>query len=442
MLGLVCSACCVMAVQASEPASSDVEQSGVEQPGVDPSVIAQASAPLVLQLTVLNPRPNPAWPLLDDAKLEPLRPPPPPPPPVIIKKHLIESGDTLEKIFRQFDISYNDLHGVLQADEAYLVVDVIRPGSELIFEFSPEGAFQAMSLRPEINRLVTYRRQDDGFVYNETITPTEWKQHVVRADVKHSLYATILETGLSDRDAMEITNLLGNKVNFKRELRQGDMFDAVISDEYMGDQATGSRRLDAIKLTVRGKDHVAILFDDGNYYDDQGNSLTPALMRYPTKRRWRISSSFNPFRHHPITKRISPHNGTDFAAPIGTPVLATGDGIVTRVVKHAYAGLYVVIDNDGPFSTRFLHLSKALVKRGQRVSRGQKIALSGNSGRSTGAHLHYELHINGKPVNPMTAEIPTLVTVAKKDRDDFEQLVANYMPQLQRQAGLLDSGEG
>ena len=397
------------------------------------SQTAEANAqPLVLQLALLNPLPNPALPMLDEASLEPLRPPPPPPPPIIQKSYLIKSGDTLEQIFRQFDISYNDLHAVMQADVPYLVLDVIRPDSELTFEFSEQGDFQALSLRPQINRLVTYRRDGDEFSYNEVITPTEWKQHVVRADVKSSLYATIVNTGLSDRDAMEIANLLSSRVNFKRELRQGDMFDAVISDEYMDDKPTGGRRLDAIKLNVRGKDNVAILFEDGNYYDDEGNSLTPALMRYPTRRHWRISSPFNPFRHHPITNRISPHNGTDFAAPIGTPVLATGDGIVTRVVKHPYAGLYVVIDNDGPFSTRFLHLSKALVKRGQRVSRGQKIALSGNSGRSTGAHLHYELHINGRPVNPMTAEIPTLVTVASEDMDDFEQLVAMYMPRLER----------
>nr|WP_246624585.1 peptidoglycan DD-metalloendopeptidase family protein [Oceanobacter mangrovi] len=404
---------------------------------------AASSTPLVLVL----PQPSAQLPLLDDSALQPLRATPPPPPPPVIRHYRIQPGDTLEKIFLHFNIPLADLHDVLQADEAYLVLDVIQPDSELSFEFDPDGVvFQSLSLQPKVNQTVTYQRSEQGFVYSEVVIPTQWNQHVVRADISHSLYGTILETGLSDRDAMEITHLLGNKVNFQRDLRPGDTFDAVVSDEYMGDQATGERRLDAIKLNVRGTDYVAILFEDGNYYDEQGNSLTPALLRYPTSKHYRVSSPFDPKRFHPVTHRFAPHNGVDFATPSGTAVLATGDGVVTRVANHPYAGLYVVIDNDGPFSTRFLHLGKVLVHKGQRIKRGQKIALSGNSGRTTGPHLHYELHINNRPVNPLTAKIPTLVSVAAKDRGSFDELVGQYMPQLARQdvsdplnpPGLLD----
>ena len=362
-----------------------------------------------------------------------------PPPRTRSEHYVIQPGDTLEQIFRHYGIAMNDLHDILQTDEQYLVMDIIRPDTELTFEFNEQDEFQALSMQTSMVRTVTYRRTDKGFRFYEIVRPTQWQQYIVRADVSSSLYNTILQTGLSEREAMEITHLLGSKINFQRELRPGDTFDAIVSDEYLQERPTGERRLDAIKLNVRGRDYVAIRFADGNYYDEQANSLTPALLRYPTRYHYRVTSPFNPNRHHPVTHRYAPHNGVDLGTPSGTPVLATGDGIVTRVANHPYAGRYLVIDNDGPYSTRFLHLSKILVRKGQRVKRGQKIALSGNTGRTTGAHLHYELHINNRPVNPMTADIPTMTSVPDKQKADYQQLVDNYLPMLTRkQISLTD----
>jgi murein DD-endopeptidase len=153
-------------------------------------------------------------------------------------------------------------------------------------------------------------------------------------------------------------------------------------------------------------------------------------MRYPTERKFRLSSPFNPNRKHPVTGRVRPHNGTDFATPIGTPILATGDGVVTRVQNHPYAGLYIVIEHGQKYRTRYLHLSKSLVSKGQTVSRGQKIALSGNSGRSTGPHLHYELHISGRPVDAMRAPIPVAEAVGDKDRVAFNELRNRILAQM------------
>ena len=134
---------------------------------------------------------------------------------------------------------------------------------------------------------------------------------------------------------------------------------------------------------------------------------------------WRISSPFDPNRRHPVTGRIAPHNGTDFAAPIGTPVEATGDGVVTMIRHHPYAGNYVVIKHDSTYTTRYLHLSKILVHKGQKVSRGERIALSGMTGRVTGPHLHYELIVRGHPVNAMTAKIPMATSVPKQEMSVF-----------------------
>jgi len=147
---------------------------------------------------------------------------------------------------------------------------------------------------------------------------------------------------------------------------------------------------------------------------------------------YRISSPFNPKRVHPVTGRVGPHNGTDFATPTGTRVLTTGDGVVSRVGNHPFAGRYVEIQHGGQYKTRYLHLHRVLVRRGESVNRGQAIALSGNTGRSTGPHLHFELHIQGRPVDPMKAKIPLERSISKQDRSVF-------LTQVAKQTDLLDT---
>ena len=134
-----------------------------------------------------------------------------------------------------------------------------------------------------------------------------------------------------------------------------------------------------------------------------------------------MSSGFNPRRKHPVTGRISPHNGTDWATPTGTPIVSTGDGVVIMTRKHPYAGNYVVIEHGSRYKTRYLHLSKILVRKGQKVSRGQRIGLSGATGRVTGPHIHYELIDRGRPVNALTANIPMAQSVPKSQMVEFER---------------------
>jgi murein DD-endopeptidase len=118
--------------------------------------------------------------------------------------------------------------------------------------------------------------------------------------------------------------------------------------------------------------------------------------------------------------------------PIGTPIYATGDGEVVRVKNHPFAGKYLEIKHDGRYVTRYLHLSRITVKRGQKIKRGERIALSGNTGRSTGPHLHYELHIKGRAVNPITAKIPMAKSIPKNSFKTFQQQVAELRSLMDR----------
>lgn len=341
-------------------------------------------------------------------------------------RYTVKDGDSLETIFNQLNIPINTLYNILEADEAYLDADVLHPDQQLIFTLDKEHNLTELALVVDPKKTVIYQRSDDNnFIHDEKLTPTSWQTEVLKGTIEGSFYLSAVDAGLTDKTIMTVRKLLQSKINFRRDLRAGDEFQVVMERETIDDTPIGNNTVVAIRFNGKKVDLSAYLHTDGIYYDKNGENLTPALLRYPTEKRFRISSSFNPRRLNPVSKRISPHNGVDFATPIGTKVISTGDGVVLRVATHRYAGKYVVIKEFGAFSTRYLHLSKILVRKGQKVSRGQVIALSGNTGRSTGPHLHYELHINDKPVNPITAKIPMLKSIPKTEMAVYQKHIKN-----------------
>jgi murein DD-endopeptidase MepM/ murein hydrolase activator NlpD len=271
---------------------------------------------------------------------------------------------------------------------------------------------------------VIYRRiADDAFDYETIINDGEWRNETVNGTIEGMFYWSAQRAGLTEIETATVTEIFQEQLNFSRAIRKGDRFQIVRSVQMIDDQPTGKVRIESARIQQRRREYTAFLFSDGRYYDKQGKSLARAFTRTPLNKKYRISSSFNPRRVHPVTGRVSPHNGTDFATPTGTKVFSTGDGTVARVGNHPFAGRYVDIQHGGQYKTRYLHLHRVLVRRGETVRRGQAIALSGNTGRSTGPHLHFELHVHGRPVNPMRAKIPISRSVSKKDKPLFAKKV-------------------
>ncbi|SBS35300.1 Murein DD-endopeptidase MepM [Marinomonas spartinae] len=349
-------------------------------------------------------------------------------------EHVIKSGETLDGIFQKLGFSRQDMYAILEADEEYLVLDPLIPGDTLIFTTDKDGKLQSLSRRLDPSKSIAYVRHDGGgFTYKEYTKPINYVQEAEHGTINGSFYWSAKKLGLSDANIVIVRDLLKGRFDFRRDIRAGDAFDVVLKKGDVDGKPVGSDQLEALQITVKGHTYRAFLYSDGRFYDEHGNSLTPALLRWPTKIHYRVTSPFNPHRRHPITGRLAPHNGTDLGAPSGTKVFATGDGVVTRVAYQKYAGKYLDINNIGIYSTRFLHLSKILVKRGQHVKRGQVIALSGNTGRTTGPHLHYELHVNGKPVDPMKAKIPTLQSIPKSKMKAFKEHVKRWIAMMNQQ---------
>lgn len=364
--------------------------------------------------------------LAEDIPIEVLQEPPAPEEPDNILTYAIAQGDTLSSIFDRFDLGQQTMYQVLSADESLLALDILRPGNLLSFYLDEESrSLQEMELFIHPGNRVVYRRADNGnFEYEEIVIPGDWEQQVLAGEINGSFYLSARNAGLSERETAIVTDLFKDQLNFAREIRAGDRFQIVRSRQWVEGDLTGQSRIEGVRILRRNRLHSAFLFEDGNYYDHKGESLARAFRRHPMNGNYRVSSSFNPARRHPVTGRVAPHNGVDFAMPIGTPVLSTGDGVVTRVKNHPFAGKYVEIQHGGNYVTRYLHLDRILVRRGQSVARGERIALSGNTGRSTGPHLHFELHVKGRPVDPMRANIPMAASVPQSKRGQFDQRVA------------------
>ncbi|HAS6346768.1 peptidoglycan DD-metalloendopeptidase family protein [Vibrio sp. IRLE0018] len=337
-------------------------------------------------------------------------------------EYQIQSGDNLSTIFTQLGFGYQQMMKVMETDLDFLVLDTLRPGNTLRFWKDEEtGTLDKMELALGIADKAVFTRNDDGsFAFEQVSLPGEWRQQPLIGTIEGSFSSSAYRLGLNSIEIDQVVSLLREKINFSKDLRAGDSFEIVRRNQFIDGVESGKRQIEAIKIFNRGREITAYLHTDGQFYDAKGQSLQRAFQRYPVTTNWRLSSNFNPHRLHPVTGRVMPHNGTDFATPIGTPVMSTGDGTVILVRKnHPFAGNYVVVEHGSKYKTRYLHLSKVLVTKGQKVSRGQRIGLSGKTGRVTGPHLHYELLENNRPVDAMKANIPMASSVPKKEMAGF-----------------------
>jgi murein DD-endopeptidase len=346
----------------------------------------------------------------------------------------ITAGDTLSAIFENYEISQGVMYQILSADESLLALDVLRPGNLLTFTLDQETrTLVSMELFIHPGKRVIYKRVDDSsFDYDEITIPGEWKQELLDGDIISSFYLSARSASLTDQETGNIIDLFRDQIQFARDIRAGDRFQVIRSRQFVNGEFTGQSRIEGVRLFRGKRIYSAFLFDDGNYYDHKGESLVRAFRRYPTAGHYGVISHFNPARRHPITRRITHHNGVDFRMPTGTTVLSTGDGVVTRVHNHPFAGKYLEIQHGSHYATRYMHLSRVLVRRGQTVQRGARIALSGNTGSSTGPHLHFELHVNKRPVNPLTAKIPMASAVPNGKLAEFNQRVGDLVAMMEQ----------
>jgi len=347
----------------------------------------------------------------------------------------VQPGDTFAVMAQNhLGLGYRDVMNLLAGMPEPRLLTHWRQGNRLEYQLDEAGQLSALRLMKNARDGFLVERRDEDFEVATIERAGEATQRLFAGSISGSFARSAKATGLTSAEVSELSRVLEKKLDFRRDTRRGDRFQVLVESDLIDGESLDPRVLAVQYAGERMNLTLVRNPADNNFYTPSGESLDPAFNRYPFEGRYRLSSHFNPRRTHPVTGRISPHKGTDFAMPIGTPIQAPANGRVEKVGNHPAAGRYVVIRHDNGYKTRYLHLSKPMVRSGQRVAMGERIALSGNTGRSTGPHLHYEVLVNNSQVNAMKVSLPESQSL------QGEQLVA-----FQRQTGpmlaALQSGD-
>ncbi len=346
----------------------------------------------------------------------------------------VERGDILMKMITSQGVDRPQAHALVSAMAEVYSPRKLKPGHKFTLSLTETrpGApmnVERLSFSPAVARDVVVLRKDNGFVaaLQERPLITETVRRAGKID--SSLYVAALEAGVPQTVLGKMIDIFSFDIDFQREIQPGDSF-ALMYDEMRDDHGTlaGTGDIGVAEMTVRGKNRRYYRFKDKNgftdYYDAEGHSIRKALLRTPVDGA-RISSGFGR-RKHPILGYTKMHKGLDFAAPSGTPIYAAGDGIVEAAGWNGGYGRYVRIRHNDIYKTAYAHMRKidGRIKVGARVQQRQIIGYVGTSGRSTGAHLHYEVHKHGKQVNPRGVKLPTGKVLTVKALGRFKEAKA------------------
>ncbi|MCH8505617.1 MAG: peptidoglycan DD-metalloendopeptidase family protein [Ectothiorhodospiraceae bacterium] len=350
----------------------------------------------------------------------------------------VQSGDSLARIFGRIGLSAAELHRVINADEQAKALTRIHPGNELYFRLTPDGeGLEELRYPLSRTRALHIARDGDGFQVNIEEEVLETRRLHAVGEINRSLYLAGRQAGLSNRQIMQLMSIFEWQLDFNRDVRSGDMFSVVYEADFLNGEQVRDGRIVAAKFINRGNRHKALHYElpDGSsgYYTPDGENLRKAFIRRPVQNA-RISSGFNRNRKHPVLGVTRPHLGTDFAAPTGTPIMASGSGRVIRASRHGGYGHTVIIQHSNQYRTLYAHLSRygEGIREGARVEQGQIIGYVGRSGLATGPHLHYEFMINGAHYDPMRVNLPNGDPVPQEHLADFKASTSSLLAQLER----------
>ncbi len=347
----------------------------------------------------------------------------------ILVNYKVKKGDTYENIIENINVPITEKKKFLESVKKQKEIKYLKLNQEIFFKIDRKDNIKIIEFQIEIDkkRDVIFKRNADNANFNSKIIEKDLTKVLIFKEgiIKNSLYSTAINLGIKPNIIIEFARLYGFQVDFQRDIWKGDSFQ-IIYEQFENDDGSLVESGDIIfsNLNTQGNDLNLYKFEFGkkeiDYFDDNGKSMRKTLMKTPINGA-RLSSSFGK-RKHPILGYTKMHLGTDFAAPTGTPIMASGDGVVTRAQWCGGGGNCVKIKHNSVYQTVYAHMSKfgRGIKKGVRVKQGQIIGYVGSTGLSTGPHLHYEVIENGKKINSQKLKLPSGKTLKGKERKEFE----------------------
>ena len=341
--------------------------------------------------------------------------------------YVINNNDTVEKILKKYKIRNEDINVInVKLKEKKLSNIYSGRNLSLIIKKLNDGTNTVINLIYPINNTtsVQIRKSQNEFLVKENILQLYKKEVVVKNTIKNNLYTSAVESGVEPNIIVEFARVFGFEVDFQRDIRKGDWFE-ILYEKFEDDnnRVRDTGKILYASMYVNGNEINLYNFNYNNkeeYYDIKGKSITKSLMKTPINGA-RLSSSFG-MRKHPILGYNKMHRGTDFAAPSGTPIMASGSGTVTRARWCGGGGNCVKIKHNSTYETIYAHMKAFAkgIKEGRKVRQGQIIGYVGSTGLSTGPHLHYEVLVNGKKVNSQRLKLPSGKILKGEEREQFE----------------------
>ena len=339
----------------------------------------------------------------------------------------IKNNDTIINVLKEFDIVDDEIKLIIKKLKEKKLTR-IYPGRtvEIVTKNNSNNLNALINLKYKVNSTLSIevRREQNDFRVYENILKLYKKEVVLNNKIENNLYSAAVEAGIEPNIIIEFARIYGFEIDFQRDLRKGDTFEIYYERFEDGKgKVRDTGKIIYASMNVNNRDISLYGYEEKNeigYYDVSGKSIVKSLMKTPINGA-RLSSAFG-MRKHPILGFTRLHAGTDFAAPAGTPIMASGSGIVTRARWCGGGGNCVKIKHNSTYETVYAHMKNFAkgIREGKRVSQGQIIGYVGSTGLSTGPHLHYEVHVNKKKVNSQKLKLPSGKILKGDARKDFE----------------------
>ncbi|EIC20562.1 peptidoglycan DD-metalloendopeptidase family protein [Thiorhodovibrio frisius] len=354
----------------------------------------------------------------------------------------VQPGDTLGTILEQQGQSGRMVYQILDqvSDQHRRRLEQIRPGETIHLHFDQALELTSLEFKLDATQKLLVSRAGETISTSVESTPTEPRRQCLTAVVDNSLYGAAKSAGIPDQVTQRAINIFRHQINFSRQTRKGDQLSVLFEQIYAGDEPIKTGPVLAVEFTNGSKQYAAVRYTTSkgvtDYYSADGQPVNKGkhtFLRAPLTYT-RVSSGFSMNRMHPILRRVRPHPGIDFAAPAGRRVLAAADGQIHFKGRKSGYGNIVILRHGSRYETRYAHLMRFArgISNGGRVKRGETIGYVGQTGLATGPHLHYEIRINGTPVNPLTAKLPFLNEFDDKEKARFRRQTRPLLAELQR----------
>ncbi|MDH5324628.1 MAG: peptidoglycan DD-metalloendopeptidase family protein [Gammaproteobacteria bacterium] len=345
----------------------------------------------------------------------------------------VQRGDTLSKLFKRMRIKTKELRDIVRLGEPTKTLNLISPGEELKFLLINNKLHELIY---EINDSSALHITRKGDQFHASTITTELDKRIAHAtaEITGSMYEAALEAGIPGSMTMELVGLFDWEFDFVTDVRAGDRFSVIYEEYYLDGEKITNGNILAAEYINNGKLYRAVRYKDQNghvdYYTPEGISLRKAFLRNPVDST-RVSSKFGK-RFHPVLNRLRDHKGVDYAAPVGTPIKASGDGKISHLGHKGGYGNTVIIQHGGKYQTLYAHLVKFKkgLRRGDRVKQGEIIGYIGKTGLATGPHLHYEFRVDGIHRNPLTVKLPGAAPITYEQKTDFKLNTQGYLTLL------------